>query len=147
MHNAYLKIKSCTGMIVFFWSNMHTQNDTYMFIEHIFIHTITKFRITHIMNYTIELHWFISFMNFLWFSMDFDCHIWFNWFKHWKIIEFIHLRYIGLGTLILNFLLIMITYIIFSGCIYIKTGGIIYIQFLSIITTELFGIDSNTLWV
>ena len=54
-------------------------------------HVITKFRITHIMNRTIEFHWFISFMNVLWFFMGFDCHIFricFNWFKrtlenHW----------------------------------------------------------------
>ena len=34
-----------------------------MFIEHIFIHVTTKIRITHIMNRTIELHYFIVFMN------------------------------------------------------------------------------------
>ena len=32
-----------------------------------FIHLITKFRITHFMNRTIEVHYFIVFMNFQWF--------------------------------------------------------------------------------
>ena len=118
IHDTYLKIKSCTGMIVFFWWNMYTQNDTDMFIEHIFIHAITTFRITDIMNRTTELHWFISFMNFLWFCMDFDCHICFSWFKHWKIIEFMHLRYIYVDSEI--FVDYNYIYKIFRGCIILK---------------------------
>ena len=106
-----------------------------MFIEHIFIHAITKLRITHIMhephNWSNFTHCFINLMNFLWFFMGFDCHICFNWFKHRKIIEFIHLRYIYIDSeLFIDYNYI---HIIFSGMYHISLLHVVIITSLYIV--------------
>ena len=96
IHDTPLKIKSCTGAMTLFSDEICTHKTIPMFIEHIHIHVTTKFRITRIMNRTIEPNYFIVFMNFRSFSMGFDCLIYFNlgfnWFQTLKIIGFIHLR-------------------------------------------------------
>ena len=72
-------------------------------------------------NWTIELHYSIVFMNFQCFFVNFDCHICFNRFKHWKIIEFIHLRYIYIDSeLFVDYDYI---YIIFRGVHHIQQTG------------------------
>ena len=56
-YDAYLKIKSCTGMIcILFFLMKYTHIKRYLYVYWTYFHSFNKkFRITHFMNRTIEL--------------------------------------------------------------------------------------------